>query len=61
MNGYKNESGGNFRDEQWTTALPTDSQILSSIFINYIDYLYREAGILRDICIKWPVPASNIY
>lgn len=56
---YKNDSGGNFRDEPWITALPTDSQIISSIFINYIDYLFRQNGIHRDILIKWPVAPSN--
>ncbi len=61
MSYYKNDSGGNYRDIPWITALPTDSQIISSLFINYIDYLHKQIGIDREICVKWPIGPGKIY
>ena len=35
-----------------------NDKLISSLFINYLDHLYKENGICTDIYINWPIVPS---
>ncbi len=52
---YKNDCGGNFKGEPWFSALPSDSQLISSILIKYIEDIFRENNITKPFLVNYPL------
>jgi hypothetical protein len=65
---YKNDKGGDFHGERWSSVFLTDSQVnipinlklLASLFFNYLDEIYKENGLTRQFLISWPAEPSKI-
>lgn len=55
LENYKNDSGGNFKDESWFSAFPTDSQLIASLLIKYIEFS-RENHIVKPFLVNYPLP-----
>jgi hypothetical protein len=54
MGSYRNEKGGDFLGERWTSVFLTDSQLLASLFFNYLDEIYKENRLTRQFIVNYP-------
>lgn len=55
LENYKNDSGMSFKNEAWMSFLPTDSQILSTLFIKYLQEIFLSSNINRPILVNYPL------
>ena len=60
LNYYKNNCGGKFIGENWTSAFPTDSQLLSYLSIQFMEDVYKDSYLRKLFMISFPLAPSKI-
>lgn len=59
INIYRNNTGGKFIGEYWTSAFPTDSQLIAYISLQFLEDLYKDSYIRKMFLISFPLSPSK--
>ena len=57
---YRNNTGGKFIGEYWTSAFPSDSQLIAYISLQFLEDLYKDSYLRKMFLISFPLSPSKI-